>query len=76
VTTAGALRTMMLDTIDRSVRWPDMVATMIELGVDSLIFTGSENLFHRLDCTANNFEVLALNPKNALLPATALALPS
>ncbi|GAA2098724.1 ACP S-malonyltransferase [Streptomyces albiaxialis] len=68
VETAEAMRTMLLDTFDRAIRWPDMVASMVELGVGTLCVTGADDMFHRLNCTVRNFDVLAVNPKNALRP--------
>ncbi|RKT54481.1 ACP S-malonyltransferase [Saccharothrix australiensis] len=68
VETADAMRTMLLDTFDRAIRWPDVVAGLRRLDVGTVVFAGQDNLFHRLDVTAEAFRVVALNPKNALLP--------
>jgi [acyl-carrier-protein] S-malonyltransferase len=68
VETAEDMRTMLLDTFDRAIRWPDVVAGLRGQGVDTLVFAGQDTMFHRLDVTAESFRVIALNPKNALLP--------
>ncbi|WP_239471720.1 ACP S-malonyltransferase [Streptomyces sp. NEAU-S7GS2] len=68
VDSAEAMRTMLLDTFDRAIRWPDMVTSMAGLGVESLYVTGADDMFHRLNCTVRNFDVITVNPKNALRP--------
>jgi [acyl-carrier-protein] S-malonyltransferase len=68
VTDAEAMRTMLLDTFDRPINWPDVVSALRRGGVTDLWFTGADNLFHRLDCTTKNFRVTAVTPKNALRP--------
>ncbi|CAM3574732.1 ACP S-malonyltransferase [Kibdelosporangium persicum] len=70
VNSADAMRTMLLDTFDRAIRWPDIVGTLAGLGVDTLWFTGPDDMFHRLDCTVRNFDVVAINPRNALRPGS------
>ncbi|MGW7318793.1 ACP S-malonyltransferase [Streptomyces sp. NPDC054865] len=57
---AAGMRTMMLDTFDRPIHWPGMVESLKRLGVGTLYVTGPDNLFHRLDVTKDNFEVVAL----------------
>lgn len=68
VETAEAMRTMLLDTFDRAIRWPDIVATLVGWGVETLYVTGADDTFHRLRCTSRNFDVVTVNPKNALRP--------
>ncbi|MFK0259596.1 ACP S-malonyltransferase [Streptomyces sp. NPDC090445] len=55
---AAGMRTMMLDTFDRPIHWPSMVESLKGLGVGTLYVTGPDNLFHRLDVTKENFEVV------------------
>ncbi|MEU2396177.1 ACP S-malonyltransferase [Streptomyces sp. NPDC007369] len=55
---AAGMRTMMLDTFDRPIHWPSMVESLKGLGVGTLYVTGPDNLFHRLDTTKENFEVV------------------
>jgi [acyl-carrier-protein] S-malonyltransferase len=69
VTDAAAVRTMMLDTFDRPLNWPDTVAGLTRFGVKRLCFTGSDSLFHRLSCTTESFEVTSLSPRKAMRPA-------
>ncbi|MBB5476132.1 ACP S-malonyltransferase [Micromonospora parathelypteridis] len=66
VTTADDMQRMLLDTFDRPIDWPAMVATLIESGVKRMYITGPENLFRRVDCTRRNFEVVNVDPKAAL----------
>nr|WSX19097.1 ACP S-malonyltransferase [Streptomyces tubercidicus] len=68
VDSAEAMRTMLLDTFDRAIRWPDMVTSMAGLGVGTLYVTGADDMFHRLNSTARTFDVITVNPKNALRP--------
>lgn len=68
VDSAEAMRTMLLDTFDRAIRWPDMVTSMVNLGVGTLYVTGADDMFHRLNSTARTFDVITVNPKNALRP--------
>lgn len=71
VETADAMRTMLLDTFDRAIHWPDAVAGLQRLGVERLVVAGPDNLFRRLDCTTKNFEVLAFDPKSTVKQLTA-----
>ncbi|MET9606151.1 ACP S-malonyltransferase [Streptomyces sp. NPDC006512] len=57
---AAGMRTMMLDTFDRPIHWPSMVESLKGLDVGTLYVTGPDNLFHRLDVTKGNFEVVAM----------------
>ncbi|MGF1430703.1 ACP S-malonyltransferase [Kitasatospora sp. LaBMicrA B282] len=66
VTTAEAMRTMLLDTFDRPIHWPKMVTTLHEHGIRRLCLAGPENLFARLDCTREGFELLNVTPKSAI----------
>lgn len=68
VDSAEAMRTMLLDTFDRAIRWPDIVRALVGLGVGTVYFTGPDDMFHRLDSTIRHFDVIAVNPKNALRP--------
>ncbi|WP_285633079.1 ACP S-malonyltransferase [Lentzea sp. NBRC 102530] len=69
VTSADDMRTMLLDTFDQPINWPDVVSGLQAEGVSELWFTGADNLFHRLHCTTKNFRVTAVTPKTALKPA-------
>ncbi|WP_431044285.1 ACP S-malonyltransferase [Streptomyces sp. P1-3] len=62
ITSADDLRTMMLDTFDLPIHWPKVVAALKTAGVAKLCVTGPDNLFHRLDCTKRNFEVVTVGP--------------
>jgi [acyl-carrier-protein] S-malonyltransferase len=73
VESAAAMRTMLLDTFDRPLRWPDVVGTLAGAGVQTVHLTGPDLLFHRLDSTAGAFEVVKVDPKSALRPSRALS---
>ncbi len=71
VDSAEAMRTMLLDTFDRPIDWPSVVATLRRLGVDRLVFTGPDALFRRLDRTKRNFTVTGFDPKGVVGGLTA-----
>lgn len=62
INSADEMLTMLLDTFDRPIRWPDVVATLKRSGVSKVCVAGPDNLFHRLDCTKDNFEVVTVGP--------------
>ncbi|MGR3937923.1 ACP S-malonyltransferase [Streptomyces sp. BRA346] len=62
VTTADELRTMLLDTFDLPIHWPKVVDALKGAGVSTMYITGPDNLFHRLDRTKSNFEVVTVGP--------------
>ncbi|GHF52675.1 malonyl CoA-acyl carrier protein transacylase [Streptomyces mashuensis] len=64
IRTAAEMRTMLLDTFDRPINWPDVVRTLKDMGVSKVAVTGPDNLFHRLDCTKSAFEVVAVGLNN------------
>jgi [acyl-carrier-protein] S-malonyltransferase len=68
VDTADGMRTLLLDGFVRTVRWPDVVATLRRLGVDTVCVAGPDSLFGRLGVTTGNFEVVGADPRLALTP--------
>lgn len=66
--TAAGVRTMLLDGFVRPVRWPRVVATMLELGVRTVYVAGQDSIFGRVGCTTRNFDVVAVNPRTAMRP--------
>ncbi|WP_157536172.1 ACP S-malonyltransferase [Kitasatospora mediocidica] len=62
ITTADRLRTMLLDTFDLPIDWPKVVGALRTAGVTKLCIAGPDNLFHRLDCTKDNFQVVTVGP--------------
>ncbi len=66
VRTADAMRTMLLDTFDKAIDWPEVVDSLLGLGVRKLYITGPDNLFRRVKCTTRNFDVVAVDPKSVL----------
>ncbi|MFE0026107.1 ACP S-malonyltransferase [Amycolatopsis sp. NPDC059021] len=66
--TAEGVRTMLLDSFVRPMRWIDVVATLKDLGVGTVCVAGPDSLFGRVACTTDNFEVLAVDPRLALRP--------
>ncbi|GAA3435940.1 ACP S-malonyltransferase [Kutzneria kofuensis] len=74
VATADAMRTLLLDSIDQPIRWPDVVDALRGRDVTRLMITGPDDLFRRLDCTKRNFDVTSIEPKGALREVMAPAL--
>lgn len=68
VTSADGIRTMLLDSFVRPVRWPAVVSTLQRLGVGTVCVAGQDSLFGRVGCTTSNFTVVAVNPRLALQP--------
>jgi [acyl-carrier-protein] S-malonyltransferase len=68
VRTAEDVRTLVLDNLDRPIVWPEAVRTLADHGVRSVHVTGPDLLFHRLDCTADTFDVVPVTPKTAARP--------
>ncbi|WPB88718.1 hypothetical protein [Streptomyces malaysiensis] len=71
LTDAAGVRTMLLDTFNRPIRWPDMVATMREQGeqgITKVCIAGPDNLFGRVTSTGENFEVVAIDARKAMRP--------
>ncbi|MGW3233551.1 ACP S-malonyltransferase [Kitasatospora sp. NPDC001095] len=68
LTTAEQVRTMLLDSIVRPLRWPDAVAGLRRLGVERVCVAGPDSLFGRVPCTTGNFEVVPANPRLAMTP--------
>lgn len=66
VTTADGVRTMLLDSFVRPVRWPEVVESMRALGITKLYIPGPDSLFGRVRCTTQNFEVVAIKPITTL----------
>ena len=65
---AAGVRTMLLDSFVRPLRWPDVVATLKGLGTRKVCVSGPDSLFGRVGCTTSNFEVVAVNPRLAMQP--------
>ncbi|MFD8458872.1 ACP S-malonyltransferase [Streptomyces antimycoticus] len=68
LTEAEGVRTMLLDTFNCPIRWPDMVETMREQGITKVCISGPDNLFGRVNSTGENFEVLAIDARKAMRP--------
>lgn len=66
--TGEGIRTMLLDSFVRPLRWPDVVATLRRLGVGRVCVAGPDSLFGRVGVTTRNFEVLAVDPRLAMRP--------
>ncbi|MFE6617234.1 ACP S-malonyltransferase [Amycolatopsis sp. NPDC057786] len=71
VDSAEAMRAMLLDTFDRPIDWPSVVATLRRLEVERIVFTGPDALFRRLDRTKRNFTVTGFDPKGVVGRLTA-----
>ncbi|MGC5343871.1 ACP S-malonyltransferase [Streptomyces sp. DT24] len=68
LTTGAQVRAMLLDGFTRPVRWPAVVGTLREHGVTRLYVAGQDSLFGRVPVTTGAFEVVAVDPRSALLP--------
>lgn len=68
ITAADDVATMMLDTFDKPIHWPKVVAGLQAAGVTTLCFAGPDHLFHRLDSTKSNFEVVRVGPSGQRPP--------
>ncbi|MBL3671355.1 ACP S-malonyltransferase [Streptomyces sp. M2CJ-2] len=68
VRTGEGMRTMLLDSIVRPMRWPDVVASLRRQAVGRVCVAGPDALFGRVRCTTEAFEVLPANPALALRP--------
>lgn len=68
LTTGTGVRTMLLDGFVRPVRWPDVVRSLIDLGVGTVHVSGQDGMFSRVPCTTRNFEVVSINPRMAMQP--------
>ncbi len=62
------VRTMLLDTFDHLIRWPDIVETMLQQGITRVCVAGPGNLFGRVNRTVDNFEVVAIDARKAMRP--------
>jgi [acyl-carrier-protein] S-malonyltransferase len=60
------LRTALLDGFVRPIRWPDTVASLQGLGVQTLYFAGPDSMFHRLRTTAAAFTVEKVDLRSIL----------
>ncbi|MBV1855121.1 ACP S-malonyltransferase [Catellatospora sp. NEAU-YM18] len=68
LTTGAGVRTMMLDGYVKPVRWPAVVASLRAAGIGRVVVAGPDTLFGRVPVTTANFEVVAANPRTAMLP--------
>ncbi|WP_199855084.1 ACP S-malonyltransferase [Streptomyces dioscori] len=64
----GELRTLLLDAAVRPVRWPVVTRALRDLGVGTLYVCGPDNLWGRVRCVTDHFEVVALKPEVAMRP--------
>jgi [acyl-carrier-protein] S-malonyltransferase len=64
----AGVRTMLLDSFVRPLRWPDVVAGLRGLGVERICVAGPDSLFGRVGCTTSAFEVVSATPWLALQP--------
>jgi [acyl-carrier-protein] S-malonyltransferase len=62
VTTADGVRSMLLDSFVRAVRWPRVVQAMRELDVTKVYIPGPDSLFGRVRCTTSHFAVVPIKP--------------
>ncbi|MBQ1097261.1 ACP S-malonyltransferase [Streptomyces sp. b94] len=68
LTEGDQIRTLLLDGIVRPMRWPDVVGTLRGQDVTTVHVAGPDNLFGRVSCTTDHFDVVRVNPRLALQP--------
>ncbi|MBO4163570.1 ACP S-malonyltransferase [Micromonospora antibiotica] len=67
-TTADGVRTMLLDGIVTPVRWPEVVATFQQSGVQTVHVCGPDRLWGRVGATVRNFRTTIVDPRRAMRP--------
>jgi [acyl-carrier-protein] S-malonyltransferase len=65
---ADGVRTLLLDSFVRPVRWPEAVATLRRTGMDTVCVAGPDSLFGRVGVTTGSFAVVSASPRLALTP--------
>ncbi|MQY09723.1 ACP S-malonyltransferase [Actinomadura macrotermitis] len=68
VRTADGVRSLLLDAVVRTVRWPAVTATLRGLGVERVHVVGQDALWGRVACMTGNFEIVAVRPETAMRP--------
>ncbi|MCX5200083.1 ACP S-malonyltransferase [Streptomyces sp. NBC_00237] len=66
--TGEELRTMLLDGFDHPMKWPSVTTALKDVGVSRLCVAGPDSLFGRVPCTIRNFDVVAAQPRLAMIP--------
>lgn len=74
VRTAEGVRTLLLDAVVRTVRWPRATQTLRDLGVERVHVAGQDALWGRVACMTENFEIVAVKPETAMRPRRRSAL--
>ncbi|MEU9191195.1 ACP S-malonyltransferase [Streptomyces sp. NPDC048484] len=68
LTSGDEVRTMLLDGMVRPVRWLAVVETLKRNGVGKLHISGPDNLWGRVRCMTQNFDIVPIKPRTALQP--------
>uniref|UniRef100_UPI0022AB4E63 Malonyl-CoA-[acyl-carrier-protein] transacylase n=2 Tax=Streptomyces halstedii TaxID=1944 RepID=UPI0022AB4E63 len=68
LTTGDEVRTMLLESFVRPLRWPDVISSLQDQGVTRVCVAGPDSLFGRVGTTTRAFEVIAATPRLALQP--------
>ncbi|WP_421106607.1 ACP S-malonyltransferase [Streptomyces sp. NEAU-S77] len=68
VRTGAGVRTLLLDAVTRTVRWPSVVDTLKGLGARRVHVTGQDGLWGRVDVMTEAFDVVAVRPETAMRP--------
>ena len=68
ITTGEGVRTMLLDSCVRPMRWPAVVDALRGAGIGTVCVAGQDSLFGRVRRTTANFEVVPVTPRFALRP--------
>ncbi|SOE09518.1 [acyl-carrier-protein] S-malonyltransferase [Streptomyces sp. 2323.1] len=68
ITTGEGVRTMLLDSCVRPMRWPAVVGALCEAGVGTVCVAGQDSLFGRVRRTTDHFEVVPVTSRLALQP--------
>ncbi|MGW7362786.1 ACP S-malonyltransferase [Streptomyces sp. NPDC054841] len=62
VRSAEDVRAMLAESFVHPVDWPAVLATLRQLGTQTLCVSGPDSLFGRLNCTTSGFQVIAADP--------------
>lgn len=68
LTSGTGVRNMLLDGFVRPVRWPDVVDSLMSLGVGRIHVSGQDGMFSRVPRTTRNFEVVSVTPRSVMQP--------
>ncbi|MFE9680734.1 ACP S-malonyltransferase [Streptomyces sp. NPDC006285] len=68
VRTADGVRSLLLNAVTRTVRWPLVTETLKGLGVEKVHVAGHDALWGRVEVMTDAFKVVAVRPDTAMRP--------